>query len=393
MRMQLAVVFGLLLFSSGIMIGAAAGGASQAQSLIGLTRDKYVIGIWPSYLKTVNKCENFRANTTPPLFRVWPEDVCEFCCEDKLTPHTMASYVHSEKNGRYLHPIPYYDVGIIDAFSPFWRSWLPDRISQKDITNLAYCEINDLKRFYVQRFWREAFAKQGLLYSGIPFVLLVEFLVLIAAIPQYILLPSTVPVRTTLRRFWGWESTWDLVHLTLVGINGSLLMEAVGHWDPCGWEAVLLYNSAVVYTYLALLSIVSAVVQQCALWTAERTRDRLKDRLQRMDTSATPQFDKVKRYKIDKEWQLQRISAQCAVSYLASLYCTFVTVYTRDEFVAWLLGIIIIAQVWSCVVGFAMLFKAFKLGKNCYLAVRYARQRDRQISPHSKSLCNVTSNI
>ena len=53
-------------------------------------------------------------------------------------------------------------------------------------------------------------------------------------------------------------------------------MEAVGHWDPCGWEAVLLYNSAVVYTYLTLLSIVSAVVQQIALWTALITNDRLK---------------------------------------------------------------------------------------------------------------------
>jgi len=167
-------------------------GESENESFIGLTvASNFIIGTWQPYLKTVNKCENFRQNTTPPLFLVWPEHTAnfKFCCEDGLTNHTMASYVHSEKNGRFLNPIKYFDVGIVNAFTPFWRSWRPDRVSQKDITDQVWCEVNDLKSFYEGRFWREAFARQGLLFSGLPFVLLVEFLVLLAAVPQYVLWP------------------------------------------------------------------------------------------------------------------------------------------------------------------------------------------------------------
>lgn len=84
---------------------------------------------------------------------------------------------------------------------------------------------------------------------------------------------------------------------------------------------------------------------------------------------------RLRKYKIEKEWQLQRISLQCAVLYVASTYCTFVTVFTntRDDLFSWLLGVIIVAQVWSCVVAFGMLFKALKLGHKCYKVVKIAR--------------------
>lgn len=179
----------LLLYASTCASADGDKRGSQDESLIGLTVSTFVIGTWQPYFKTVNKCENFRQNTTPPLFLIWPEDMCKFCCEDRLTNHTMASYVHFEKNGRFLNPIKYFDVGIVIQFTPFWTSWRPDRVSQKDVTNYVWCEVNDLKSFYEQRFWKEAFARQGLLFSGLPFVLLVEFLVLLAAVPQYVLWP------------------------------------------------------------------------------------------------------------------------------------------------------------------------------------------------------------
>jgi hypothetical protein len=342
--------------------------SSDEQSWVGLTELVYIIGVWPPYLKMVNSCQNFRNTTTPGLFGVWPEDAGDFCCEDRLTPTaanyaTIASYVHSERNGRYLFPIPYYDVSIVAAFTPYWRSWRPDRVSQKDITNVVYCEVNDLKRFYVHRFWREAFAKQGLLYSAIPSILLVELLVLLS---QWTLSPTS-PSLTSFPRFLGWETAWDLMHLGFLAVNGSLLMEAVGHSDPCGWEAVLLYNNAVIYTYLTLVSFVAAVLQQVALWSRASTNERL-------HPGTT-----VKRYRIEKEWQLQRMSAQGAVFFVAALYCTFVTVYSRDDFVAWLLGIIIIAQVWSASVALVMLAKAVKLGRKCWHKRRMADKQEREL--------------
>jgi hypothetical protein len=343
--------------------------SSDEQSWVGLTELVYIIGVWPPYLKMVNSCQNFRNTTTPGLFGVWPEDAGDFCCEDRLTPTaanyaTIASYVHSERNGRYLFPIPYYDVSIVAAFTPYWRSWRPDRVSQKDITNVVYCEVNDLKRFYVHRFWREAFAKQGLLYSAIPSILLVELLVLLS---QWTLSPTS-PSLTSFPRFLGWETAWDLMHLGFLAVNGSLLMEAVGHSDPCGWEAVLLYNNAVIYTYLTLVSFVAAVLQQVALWSRASTNERL-------HPGTT-----VKRYRIEKEWQLQRMSAQGAVFFVAALYCTFVTVYSRDDFVAWLLGIIIIAQVWSASVALVMLAKAVKLGRKCWHKRRMADKQERELA-------------
>jgi hypothetical protein len=371
---KLVVVFSLLFLSAGT--GSASRAASKEESLIGLTVEKYVIGVWPEYLKTVNKCLNFRLNSTPPLFVIWPEDDFHYCCEDRKTPHTIASYVHSELNGRFVHPIAYYDVGVVNNFMPFWlKSWLPDRISQKDITQLAYCEANDLKRFYVNRFWWEAIGKQGLLFSGLPFIFFVEFIVVLAIIIQYIRWPST-PVWKTLKKICGWETLWDLVHLCLLGINGNLLMEATGHWDPCGWEAVVLYNCGVFFTYLALLSVLSAMVQQIARWIAETTIERLRGD-SNVSEHIAEDVGKLRKCKIEKEWQLQRISLQCAVLYVASLYCTFVTVFTRDEVVSWLLGIIIVAQVWSCVVAFGMLFKAYTLGHRCYEVVIKAREFQR----------------
>jgi hypothetical protein len=342
--------------------------SSDEQSWVGLTELVYIIGVWQPYLKTVNSCLNFRKTTTPGLFGVWPEDAGDFCCEDRLTPNaanyaTIASYVHSEHNGRFLYPIPYYDVGIVAAFTPYWRSWRFDRVSQKDITNVVYCEVNDLKRFYVHRFWREAFAKQGLLYSAIPSILLVELLVLLS---QWTLSPALI--RASFPKFLGWETAWDLIHLGLLAVNGSLLMEAVGHSDPCGWEAVLLYNIAVIYTYLTLVSFVAAVVQQIALWSRASTNERLHP------------GTKVKLYRIEKEWQLQRMSAQGAVFFVAALYCTFVTVYSRDDFVAWLLGIIIIAQVWSASVALVMLAKAVKLGRKCWHKRRMADKQERELA-------------
>jgi hypothetical protein len=342
--------------------------SSEEQSWVGLTKQVYIIGVWQPYLKTVNSCLNFRKTTTPGLFGVWPEDAGDFCCEDRLTPNaanyaTIASYVHSEHNGRFLYPIPYYDVGIVAAFTPYWRSWRPDRVSQKDITNVVYCEVNDLKRFYVHRFWREAFAKQGLLYSAIPSILLVELLVL--GISQWSFSPALI--RASFPRFLGWETAWDLIHLGFLAVNGSLLMEAVGHSDPCGWEAVLLYNNAVIYTYLTLVSFVAAVLQQVALWSRASTNERLHP------------GTKVKRYRIEKEWQLQRMSAQGAVFFVAALYCTFVTVYSVDDFVAWLLGIIIIAQVWSASVALVMLAKAVKLGRKCWHKRRMADKQEREL--------------
>lgn len=192
MKTHLAAILALHLLLHASICASADGdkGESREESLIGRNVNaNYIIGTWQPYFKTVNNCENFRQNTTPSLFFIWPERMCKFCCEDKLTNHTMASYVHSEKNGRFLNPIKYFDVGIVTKFTPFWTSWLPDQISQKDITNQVWCEVNDLKRFYERRFWMEAFARQGLLFSGLPFVLLVEFLVLLAAVPQYVLWP------------------------------------------------------------------------------------------------------------------------------------------------------------------------------------------------------------
>lgn len=389
---KLLVIFSLLLLSAGTGSGASRV-ASKEESLIGLTVEKYVIGVWPSYLKTVNKCLNFRLNTTPPLFVVWPEDEFRYCCEDRKTPHSISSYVHSELNGRFVHPIAYYDVGTVQC--PFWLySWLPDKISQTDITQVAYCEVNDLKAFYSKRFWREAIGKQGLLHSGLPFIFFVEFIVFIAIAVQYIRCPST-PIWESLKKLCRWETFWDLAHLLLLGINGNLLVEATGNWDPCGWQAVVLYNCGVFFTYLTLLSVLSAVVQQIALWVSITTAERLRrepevlaqlgeeliraERLTRAPEVLAEIGEEVlrrlRKYKIEKEWQLQRISLQCAVLYVASTYCTFVTVFTntRDDLFSWLLGVIIVAQVWSCVVAFGMLFKALKLGHKCYKVVKIAR--------------------
>ena len=88
---------------------------------------------------------------------------------------------------------------------------------------------------------------------------------------------------------------------------------------------------------------------------------------------------------MQKDWQLQRMSAQGAVFFVASLYCTFVTVYSRDEFVAWLLGIIILALVWSCSVGLAMLCKDVKFVIVCYQQRRAAKAQELKLKLSSQA--------
>lgn len=183
----------------------------------------------------------------------------------------------------------------------------------------------------------------------------------------------------------------------------------------------MLSNSGVFFTWLTLLSIVSSVVQQIALWIAMTTVERLEGdpevwRHVEDDVKCVPQQThghavsgrnsglqvpffillialtnvlvmsprKLKKCKIEKEWQLQRISLQCAVLYVASLYCNFVTVFSRDEFVSWLLGIIIVAQIWTCVVAFGMLYKAYTLGHRCYDVAMKARKFENR-AVHARS--------
>lgn len=213
------------------------------------------------------------------MFALWPENLTYvkfvYYCEDILPhPRHLSEFKYKEGEG-VLVTRPYFDVGIVDKhYTPFFRQWTFWNVDMRRIPCALKCEYSDLQRLYVYRMQHNVLAR-GLGY-GVAALVILQFAVLAAAVVTSILLPlgteeqgslSNPNHRTgnILASIWKTVPTslWsdcasDWMHLLLLVLNGSAMMEGVGHSDYFRWRSMVLYNTAVSYSWLTLLAVLSS---------------------------------------------------------------------------------------------------------------------------------------
>lgn len=215
----------------------------------------------------------FRSEVTPPMFALWPENLTYvkfvYFCED-TSNHTrkLAQFVYKEGQG-ILVSRPYFDVGLVDKhFTPFFRHWSFWQVDIRRITCPLECEYSDLQRLYVYRLKRKVLAT-GLGY-GVALLAILQAAVIMSDVLVSILIPvaRNDPKNdsgTFSLRSWRWsDCISDWIHLLLLVMIGFAMMEGVGHSNYFRWRSMLLYNTAVSYSWLTLFALISSFLHQSA---------------------------------------------------------------------------------------------------------------------------------
>ncbi|KAG0623300.1 hypothetical protein M758_3G164100 [Ceratodon purpureus] len=208
----------------------------------------------------MSQCSGFRNEAVlRPRFVLWPESIkgvtFRYCCEyqpvaNSLTASpasfNLSTYRYGPNEGTLL-PAPYFDLGLIDTqYAWYWQHWifwqLPTRLDYEPL----FCEVSDLRRLYMYRFWWKPFVRASETAGPLIAILLIGGI----AIPLF------------RHRRVRWEELWsDLLHVVLLTDVGSCLMEGIGHSATREWRSQLMFNGGVVYTYLTLFAMLSSVIR------------------------------------------------------------------------------------------------------------------------------------
>lgn len=114
----------------------------------------------------------------------------------------------------------------------------------------------------------------------------------------------------------------DVLHLMLLSLVGSCMMEAVGHSRLRGWRAQIMFNTGVIYTYLTFFAFVSAVIRHCI----------------------SPKRGHV------QDWRWQKVFGQFCALFLIGAYIGLVddpSDQTLDSFAGIVLASVAAACIWS----------------------------------------------
>lgn len=278
----------------------------------------------PVWNFTRGDCSRFRNKTALlPYFGVWPEDVpdvpFQFCCEyqeDDSGPYELANYRYPGDNNGVLEPLPYYDLEIADKLKYYWIHWMFWTLPVRKNAVVIRCDMTDLSRLYRHRHRRALAA--GTLTGAVLGTIMVAFAVI----------AGTVFHRTIL-----WELlVSDVPHLMLLGIVGGSLIEAIGHSPLRQWRSQIMYNTAVVYSWLTLFALVSGFVRHFIKRKEEHERD----------------------------WMWQKVFGQAAAVFVVGAYVCLVddpADQALDSFGGIMLAFLAAVCVWSSGVEILVLFK------------------------------------
>ncbi|CAK9864253.1 unnamed protein product [Sphagnum jensenii] len=238
-----------------------------------------VIGVWPDNID----CSLFRNLTLVKMFFIIVPENFTYCCEDGVSALSLVNFTYGKNKGP-LDPRPYFDLGIVDNFQPYWKYW---NFWHVDTTNSVFnlhCDHVDMHQQYVRRLSTPTLRNGaryggeilGILMGAVWSLALCRWLLwkLIKCLgqPQQAN-PGGQPQQAIWMRpicwIWGriWMRGWadlfhDFIHLMLLALIGSCMMEAVGHSNVRLWRASVMFNTGVLYTYLTLFVLVSSVLRQ-----------------------------------------------------------------------------------------------------------------------------------
>ena len=287
--------------------------------------DPVALPIW-NYTVNDTTCSVFRNKTALlPFFKVWPEDIPDlhfkYCCEyqaDDNSVYNLSTYRYGEGEGA-LEPRPYYDLGIVDQYTMYWKQWGFWNLPLRHNAVLIRCDMTDLQRLYQHRFWKTMArgAKIGAVLIGC-----LLFLVFVNALVYMRYEWYGWYECYTIKDFMFEELFSDMLHLLLLAFMGSLMMEAVGHSRLRGWRSQIMYNTGVVYTYLSLFAFLSACVRHCV----SPSRHHVKD------------------------WRWQKVFGQLGALFLVGAYLNLVddpSGQTLDSYAGIVLAAVVAACIWS----------------------------------------------
>ena len=280
----------------------------------------------PVWNLTMNECSRFRNKSALlPYFKLWPEDVPDlpfrFCCEyqaDDSSPYELSNYRYGPNLG-VLEPLPYYDLGVVDEYATNWKYWWFWGLPTQDYDVVIRCDMSDLHRLYLHRFYKHALvkgAKTGAVLVGVlVLVSIVSFL-----------------IRGLEEKFE--ELFSDVMHLMLLALVGSCMMEATGHSRLRQWRSQIMFNTGVVYTYLTFFAFLSAFGRHCISPKRRHVQD----------------------------WRWQKVFGQFAALFLMGAYIGLAddpSDQALDSFAGIVLAAVAAACIWSSGVEMLVIFKMF----------------------------------
>ncbi|CAM6020042.1 unnamed protein product [Sphagnum balticum] len=300
--------------------------------------------------------------------------VFNYCCEDGASNYSLANFTYGLHQGQ-LDPRPYFDLGVVDTFLPYWYFWTFWQVPTKFISFPLHCDYTDLHHLYVRRFWNKTIvlgAKTGAVLVGIlQLAVLVCVLCLWAGPflrPRHWISKSR---RSEHLSRWGemlkaWFCTLeyadmitDWTHLILLALIGGCMMEAIGHSSLHMWRASVMYNAGAVYSYLTAMAILSSLVRQCAMCILPRqSGEALPVPLDSKSLSGRAWQDL---RSVTDDWRWQKVFAQLGVLILMGTYLALVDTDdggAMDNVAGIVLAAVVVACIWSAGVTAVVFFRS-----------------------------------
>lgn len=349
-----------------------------------------VVGVWNV---SQYPCQDFRSEVVKTFFVLWPETlngVFNYCCEDRASNYSLANFTYGLHQGQ-LDPRPYFDLGVVDTFLPYWYFWTFWQVPTKSIGFPLHCDYTDMHRLYVRRFWKKIIvlgAKTGAALVGIlQLAVLVWVLCLWVGPffrPHHWISKSKRSERLRPRwrremlKAWFWRLEYadlitDWAHLILLALIGGCMMEAIGHSSLHMWRASVMYNAGAVYSYLTAMAILSSLVRQCAMCILPRQsgdarrvpRDSWSRLMPRESVDDNPRDRSVRAWRglrvVTDDWRWQKVFAQLGVLILMGTYLALVDTVdggAMDNVAGIVLAAVVAACIWSAGVTIVVFFRS-----------------------------------
>lgn len=296
------------------------------------------------YNFSMSDCSLFRNEAVlRPRFGVWPEAIAgvpfHYCCEYQpngaLSTFELSNYTYNTDGGT-LQLGPYYDLGIVEKqeYAYYWRYWYFWGLPQKQFnTPMLYCEVTDLRRLHLHRYYRTVLVRGAVPWAVIAGVLVcfVSALLVLGLRFNKGIYRARAGTRLTAKpapepALDKEEAFADACHILLLAIVGSSMMEGIARSSLRTWRSVLMFNGGVTYVYLTLFATLSTVIRH-GLCLELRTR-------------TSP----------DVSWHWQKVFGQLVATFIVGMYLVLVddvTEHGLDAFASLVLGTCAAASVWS----------------------------------------------
>jgi hypothetical protein len=311
-----------------------------------------VVGVWNV---SQYPCQDFRSEVVRTFFVLWPEmlnGVFKYCCEDGASNYRLANFTYGLHQGQ-LDPRPYFDLGVVETFLPYWYFWTFWQVPTKNISFPLHCDYTDMHHLYVSRFWNKIIvlgAKTGAVLLGILELAVIVCVVCMWLRPFLGLRPliGNRPRCVILKNWFLIMDYEDVItewaHLILLALIGGCMMEAIGHSSLHVWRASVMYNAGALYSYLTAMAILSSLLRQLAMFYLPRRV--AKD----LPEKGLPGKAWIKLRKIGDDWRWQKVFAQLGVLILMGTYLALVDTDdggAMDSVAGIVLAAVVAACIWS----------------------------------------------